>query len=81
MSTKRTPGSHSSIRVSHDTGSPCRRSRYSISAPTRISIGRGVTIRKPSQAGVIASRLPASAKKGNTSAGGPGSRCSRRRTR
>jgi hypothetical protein len=29
---------------------------------------------------VIASRLPASAKNGKTYSGGPGSRCSRRRT-
>src|SRR5215217_4502792 len=79
-STKRTPGFHSSIPVSQETGTPCRRRRYSISAPTRMSIGRGVTIRKPSQAGVIASRLPASAKNGKTASGGPGSRCSRRRT-
>ena len=48
-------------------------------APARISIGRGVTIRKPSHGGVIASRLPASAKKGKTSSGVPGSRCSWRR--
>ena len=80
MSTKRTPGSHSSIRVSHAIGSRCSTSRYSISAPGRISIGRGVTTSKRSHGGVIASRLPASAKNGNTSAGEPGSRCSRRRT-
>ena len=42
--------------------------------------GRGVTIRNESQSGVIASRLPASAKKGKTASGGSGSRCSRRST-
>ena len=33
MSTKRTPGSHSSMRVSQETGSRCSVSRYSISVP------------------------------------------------
>jgi hypothetical protein len=47
--------------------------------PTCMSMGRGVTIVKPSHGGVIASRLPASAKKPKISPGGPGSRCSRRR--
>ena len=77
-STKRSPGTHSSIRVSQLIGSRCSVSRYSISAPTRISIGRGVTTSNPSHGGVIASRLPASAKNGKTSSGVPASRCSRR---
>jgi hypothetical protein len=79
MSTKRALGSHSSIRVSQLIGSPRILSRYSMSAPTRISIGPGVTISNFSEGGVIASRLPASAKKGKTSSGVPGRRCSRLR--
>ena len=76
-STKRTPGSHSSIRVSQRIGSRCRVRRYSISVPARISIGRGVTTWNASHGGVIASRLPASAKNGKTSSGVPSRRCSR----
>src|SRR3712207_2022585 len=45
--------------------------------PTRISIGSGVSTRKRSSGGVMDSRLWASAKKGNTSAGVPSSRCAR----
>src|SRR5215217_2623407 len=52
-------------------------SRYSISVPGPMAIGRGVTIENCSHGGVIASRLPASAKNAKTSPGGPGSACSR----
>ena len=48
--------------------------------PGCTSIGPGVTTRKRSSGGVIASRLRASAKNGKTSSGGPSSRCSRCRT-
>jgi hypothetical protein len=67
------------MRVSQEMGIPRIRSLYSMRAPTRISIGRGVTISKRRDGGVMASRLPASAKKGKTSPGDPGRRCSRER--
>src|SRR4051812_36957497 len=64
--------------VSQEIGTPCRRRRYWMRVPTRISIRWGVTTRTPSSGGVIASRLRASAKNGNTSAGArPRRSCSR----
>ncbi len=63
------------MRVSHMSGRPRSRRRYSISAPASIAIGLGVTMRKRSDGGVIASRLPASAKKAKTSSGARASRC------
>src|SRR3954471_13629735 len=66
--------------VRHEIAIPRSLSRYSISVPGRISIGPGVTTRKPSHGGVIASRLSASPKNGKTFSGGAGSVCSRVRT-
>src|SRR5829696_3358240 len=48
-----------------------------MSAPTRIVTSPGVMTSKRSSGGVIASRLRASANRSNTSAGVPGSSCSR----
>ena len=68
-STKRCGGSHCLDRASASaTGTPCRRSRYWISVAGAASRSApGVTTRKRSSGGVIASRLRASAKNGKTS--------------
>jgi hypothetical protein len=50
-------GSNDSIRVFHRIGTPCSFRRYSMGAPARIAIGRGVTTRKPRKEGVMSSRL------------------------
>ena len=69
-----------------DPGQPRRAAARAASAGTRSArpgasrSARGVSTRKPSHGGVIASRLRASAKNGKTSSGVPGSRCSRRST-
>ena len=52
--------------------------RYWRSVPTPIAIGSGVSSRKRSSGGVIASRFRGSAKNGKTSSGGASSRCSKR---
>src|SRR3954462_1934373 len=67
------------MRVSQRRGTRWRRNRYSISVPGAMAMGAGVTMRKPSDAGVMASRFEASAKNPNASAGGAGRSCSRER--
>src|SRR5690348_4459017 len=67
------------MTVSQRKPTPCSRSRYSIIAPARISIGDWTT-ENPSRGGVIASRFRASAKNGKTSEGAAARRCSRTRT-